>query len=1214
MHELASEIRNKLVGLEGACVQRLAVDTAGTGLSEQDLLDALRQDLDLIATCLERQDAEPFLAAIDAHTQRWSQPRLVAEVLSALEDALMPLVAVTEDGLFLWRLFSCARQRGAVVAAVEQRKGQTGAGQAPDAFRTLMDSLPFGVVIIGRDKVVRHANAAALGVMGYNTEDEIVGELCHQTLCPADRDHCPILDFGREVDRSERVLVAKDGRRVPIIKSVVPIVLDGEEVLLEAFVDITESRQAQDELRASQRMLQLIMDNIPQTVFWKGQDLVYEGCNLAFAERRGLASADDVIGKTDYDLSSAEQAEMYRQDDSQVMETGIARLNYEEPQIAPDGSERWLQTSKIPLRDVEGNIRGVLGMYEDITDRKQASRALERLYERRSEQVRTSVEISQALAAVAALDELFRRVVTLIKERLEYYHVQIFRYEPALDAVVLVMGYGEIGEQMLMRGHSLPMRRGIVGTAAATGQAVLVPDTAQEPGWLSNPYLPDTKGELAVPILLRDQVLGIIDVQSDTRDALDQEDLLLLESISGPIALAIDATTLRQDMEANLRELRSVQQAASQEGWLAFREAGVLPEGYRFDRLAIQPSEGLASPEISRAVQSRQLVAPVEDSTERGIGVSPILVQNEPVGVLGLYEDPETPLTREELDLLQSVSEQVAAALETARLAAATQSALAEARTLYRFGELVSGETDVQAISEAVSEAVVGDLGYAMASLSVLEEDGEVLREVARAGDVGEDAPGSTSISDTQDIGVMAVRQRKPVVRNDMAADDRWRDTQPFGSAVAVPVMSEGEPIGVLSAYRPAAQTEISDEDLRILEAVGIQVVGAMQRAVLFQQTQEALDAADAATQRYLQDTWDAFLDGRTLESQGYVAGPDGVMLDQDLWSPEMAQALEQRESISVVTAGEDIDQPSALLAVPLRARGQIIGVVDLVKEGSEAGWSAGERELVEALVEQIGDSIEGERQFAQTQATLAETERMYQASQRISSAADQDSIVQVLLDVASTGGTSDQAAVFIFDRPVATGMPDSQTLAAYWDREGVAPPAPVGTRYGLQDYPLVYLVNRDEPFVVSDAEADARLDDVVQEGLRRLGFRGLTLIPISVGNEWLGYSAVFTRLPHTFAPGEMRVYESVADQAATALRSTWLYRDAQKRAQREELIREITSKMRGTPDLDTILNTAVQELGKALGVSRAFVRLSTGSESGESDVVSSDGAELAVD
>lgn len=74
-----------------------------------------------------------------------------------------------------------------------------------------------------------------------------------------------------------------------------------------------------------------------------------------------------------------------------------------------------------------------------------------------------------------------------------------------------------------------------------------------------------------------------------------------------------------------------------------------------------------------------------------------------------------------------------------------------------------------------------------------------------------------------------------------------------------------------------------------------------------------------------------------------------------------------------------------------------------------------------------------------------------------------------------------------------------------------------------------------------------------------------------------------------------MRVYESVNRQAAIALRSARLYEEAQKRAYREQLVREITSKMQGTPDLDTILNTAVEELGKALGVSRAFVRLSTG-------------------
>jgi GAF domain-containing protein len=101
----------------------------------------------------------------------------------------------------------------------------------------------------------------------------------------------------------------------------------------------------------------------------------------------------------------------------------------------------------------------------------------------------------------------------------------------------------------------------------------------------------------------------------------------------------------------------------------------------------------------------------------------------------------------------------------------------------------------------------------------------------------------------------------------------------------------------------------------------------------------------------------------------------------------------------------------------------------------------------------------------------------------------------------------------------------------------------------------------------------------------------------LAVGEEWLGYTLVLSRDVHSWTEGELRVYESVNRQAAIALRSARLYEEAQRRAHREQLIREITSRMRGTPDLETILNTAVEELGKALGVSRAFVRLGTGQQ-----------------
>ena len=133
------------------------------------------------------------------------------------------------------------------------------------------------------------------------------------------------------------------------------------------------------ELGKSQQMLQLVLDAIPIRVFWKDKELGYLGCNQLFADDAGLDSPEEIIGKNDFELASADQAELYRSDDRQVIESGTPKLNFEEPQTLPDGSQMWLRTSKIPLHDAEGNISGVLGTYEDITERKRAEAERERL-------------------------------------------------------------------------------------------------------------------------------------------------------------------------------------------------------------------------------------------------------------------------------------------------------------------------------------------------------------------------------------------------------------------------------------------------------------------------------------------------------------------------------------------------------------------------------------------------------------------------------------------------------------------------------------------------------------------------------------------------------------------------------------------------------------------------------------------------------------------
>ena len=99
--------------------------------------------------------------------------------------------------------------------------------------------MPFGITLIDKNKHIVHANKDALDMMGYDSLDQLVGNLCHDTLCPAEANRCPILDLKQAVDRSDRILITKDLQRIPILKSVVPIMYQGEEVLLEAFVDIS---------------------------------------------------------------------------------------------------------------------------------------------------------------------------------------------------------------------------------------------------------------------------------------------------------------------------------------------------------------------------------------------------------------------------------------------------------------------------------------------------------------------------------------------------------------------------------------------------------------------------------------------------------------------------------------------------------------------------------------------------------------------------------------------------------------------------------------------------------------------------------------------------------------------------------------------------------------------------------------------------------------
>jgi len=180
--------------------------------------------------------------------------------------------------------------------------------------------------------------------------------------------------------------------------------------------DITERKLFEAALAESRDLLMTVIDAIPMRVFWKDPGLRYLGCNSAFARDAGKRSPAEMIGQDDYQMGWAAQADQYRADDQRVMSEGVPKLFYDEPQTTPDGQTLWLRTCKIPLKTSQGEGCGVLGLYEDISERKR-DEALVRKLSLVAEQSPESVVITNLAAEIEYVNASFERTTGYSREQ-----------------------------------------------------------------------------------------------------------------------------------------------------------------------------------------------------------------------------------------------------------------------------------------------------------------------------------------------------------------------------------------------------------------------------------------------------------------------------------------------------------------------------------------------------------------------------------------------------------------------------------------------------------------------------------------------------------------------------------------------------------------------------------------------------------------------------
>ncbi|MBE7468814.1 MAG: hypothetical protein DPW09_02430 [Anaerolineae bacterium] len=304
--------------------------------------------------------------------------------------------------------------------------------------------------------------------------------------------------------------------------------------------------------------------------------------------------------------------------------------------------------------------------------------SLEQRVASRTQRLEIIAHLSEHLNAILNLDDLLAEVVNQVRDSFGYYHAHIYLLDNQGEKLVMAEGTGLAGAEMKAKGHviRLDAPTSLVARAARTGEIVRVDNVRQAKDWLPNPLLPNTYSEMAVPIILEGQVVGVLDVQQDRVAGLDEGDENLLHSLANQVAVEIRNARQFAEVQASLKEAREIQQRYIESAW---DRSKVTRKNVGRVRFSLGESTTLDEGIIAEAQQQawrykKPALVALGDQQDHHALVAPILLRNVVIGDLQLHEiDPRREWTESEIALISAVIDQVAQAAETLRLLDETQ-------------------------------------------------------------------------------------------------------------------------------------------------------------------------------------------------------------------------------------------------------------------------------------------------------------------------------------------------------------------------------------------------------------------------------------------------------------------------------------------------------------------------------------------------------------
>ena len=325
--------------------------------------------------------------------------------------------------------------------------------------------------------------------------------------------------------------------------------------------NITDQKNREEALIKERDVLKLILNDIPQSIFWRDKDHKYLGCNIPFAKSLRVASPDLVVGKTNYDFIhlNKDEIEMFHNEDNEVLYKGYPRLHFTGQIDNNEGKRIWVDSSKVPLKDANGNPYAVLGIFSDITEHESIKEDLSRT----NKLYNTLSRVNEILLNVSSKEELFTNTCKILTEIGGFQLVWVGEMEG--DSIVAKAIAGQ--PVKYIQNLKLSTEKDFVGYGPTSKSIIegnkyicndFFADILTHP-WRENANKSGIKASANFPVKLKDKIVGSLTVYADTINYFQNKEVLLLEEVAHAISFGLEK--LNRDTEKKIAEKKIKQLA-----------------------------------------------------------------------------------------------------------------------------------------------------------------------------------------------------------------------------------------------------------------------------------------------------------------------------------------------------------------------------------------------------------------------------------------------------------------------------------------------------------------------------------------------------------------------------------------------------------------------------------------------------------------------------